>query len=558
MASPLGTAPLGSSPEGLSAAAAAQAGAEDEGAAGTDTGAVGSGADLALVIAAAAPPGGVPGTAGYHMTVAATRPLVLLDYAHRPVPRCGSCGQALAAGLPGVRRLRCTGCRSAVYCCPNCQEVDWPAHQAACDRVRGARLIVMSKESAKYRTDVQAQKADEAFWKGKTLIDVVKAAFDGCAAAQFVLYTNIKLESFDSAGDWLRRSATQGFASAQCALADRYASSLCADCKETNCPHLMHHATFLYSFAADQGLLEAIPKVACCLREGSGVDIDLQRAASYLRIGVKLGDADSQHDLGLCYLRGEGVPQNRNSAARLFLDAAAAFHGKAIAELRKLNMRPPPNLKEGELAVPLIGGLAAQEAAVSAWDDKLDYLGGVQVRDAARRGDVAAQACLGEMYGDNDGLLWRCKNAAKGMATSQHDTGVDYFFGVMGEDGEGNRDYHEAARLFGLAADQGNPNSRTQLGHCYYDGLGVPEDRACAAHLFSLAALKYDRVAQRCLGLFHLDGDGGLPKDRAEAVRLLSCAAVQGDDEAVEKLRELEAEDAAAAADAARAAASMH
>jgi hypothetical protein len=44
----------------------------------------------------------------------------------------GPSAEGLVAGRKGVR---CGGCRVARYCCPACQQEDWPQHRHVCRRL---------------------------------------------------------------------------------------------------------------------------------------------------------------------------------------------------------------------------------------------------------------------------------------------------------------------------------------------------------------------------------------------------------------------------------------
>ncbi len=52
----------------------------------------------------------------------------------------------------------------------------------------------------------------------------------------------------------------------------------------------------------------------------------------------------------------------------------------------------------------------------------------------------------------------------------------------------GRSDYAEAARQYRMAADQDNAVAQLELGHMYYNGLGVPQDTVEAYKWLSLAA----------------------------------------------------------------------
>src|SRR5205823_11615763 len=69
-----------------------------------------------------------------------------------------------------------------------------------------------------------------------------------------------------------------------------------------------------------------------------------------------------------------------------------------------------------------------------------------------------------------------------------------------------------------------------ERGLDHEEGRGVQKDHREAARLYRLAAEQGDARAQNALGRFFEDGRGGLPKDGREAVRLYRLAADQGYD----------------------------
>ena len=54
----------------------------------------------------------------------------------------------------------------------------------------------------------------------------------------------------------------------------------------------------------------------------------------------------------------------------------------------------------------------------------------------------------------------------------------------------------EAARLYRLAAEQGDSNGQLNLGRLYLDGVGVPQDKAAAYAWLTLAANQGRRWAE--------------------------------------------------------------
>ena len=94
--------------------------------------------------------------------------------------------------------------------------------------------------------------------------------------------------------------------------------------------------------------------------------------------------------------------------------------------------------------------------------------------------------------------------------------------------GEGvAKDLSEAARLYKLAAKQGNANAQANLGFCYYSGEGVVEDLSKAVELSTLAANQGHAAAQSNLGFCYYSGEG-VVKDLSKTVEFYTLAANQG------------------------------
>jgi TPR repeat protein len=82
-------------------------------------------------------------------------------------------------------------------------------------------------------------------------------------------------------------------------------------------------------------------------------------------------------------------------------------------------------------------------------------------------------------------------------------------------------DDREAARLYKLAADQGNADALVNLGTFYEQGRGgLSQNDRVAARLYKLAADRGNADGQVNLGIFYQCGRGGLlPPDHREAAR---------------------------------------
>ena len=90
-----------------------------------------------------------------------------------------------------------------------------------------------------------------------------------------------------------------------------------------------------------------------------------------------------------------------------------------------------------------------------------------------------------------------------------------------------NGDEVESAKWYERAAEQGHPRAQRNLGQCYYEGNGVPEDLAKAIKLFRQAAEQGDTVGQFLLGECLTYGDG-IAQDEAKGITLVRKAAMKG------------------------------
>jgi TPR repeat protein len=115
---------------------------------------------------------------------------------------------------------------------------------------------------------------------------------------------------------------------------------------------------------------------------------------------------------------------------------------------------------------------------------------------AAKEGNARAQATLGNMYSEGDGV---------------------------------RRDDRAAAHWYSLAAAQGHRAAQYNLGSMYYDGAGgLPQSDAKGLQLYLASARQGFGAAQETLGIAYEFGIGA-PRNRATAIYWLQHAAAQGD-----------------------------
>ena len=135
---------------------------------------------------------------------------------------------------------------------------------------------------------------------------------------------------------------------------------------------------------------------------------------------------------------------------------------------------------------------------------------------------VVALLALGIMFSKEIDFYWWRYYANQGDAEAQCNLGACYANGTGVP-----QDYTEAVRWYRLAADQGLAEAQSSLGTCYVNGTGVPQDYSEAVRWYRLAADQGLAEAQSVLGACYVNGTG-VPQDYSEAVRWCRLAADQG------------------------------
>jgi TPR repeat protein len=153
-----------------------------------------------------------------------------------------------------------------------------------------------------------------------------------------------------------------------------------------------------------------------------------------------------------------------------------------------------------------------------------------EFRALASQGNASAQAMLGRMYHNGEGVAVDPEEAMRWiqLAAGEGVPDAQFNLGVMYEDGKGvSRDISEALRWYRLAAQRGFANAQINLSNCFHNGLGVDSDESLAAWWVSLAAEQGDIDAQLNLGTRYMNGIG-VTKDAFEAFFWFDLAAKAG------------------------------
>ena len=160
---------------------------------------------------------------------------------------------------------------------------------------------------------------------------------------------------------------------------------------------------------------------------------------------------------------------------------------------------------------------------------------------SANLGHPQSQMALGVMYETGKGvgqdigaaLTWYKKAAEAGDAFAQFKIGMAMAYGVGVP-----KDEKAAIFWFTLAAKQGYTGAQSELGSRLVLGKGAERNWAEALNWSLKAAYKGDAVAQMVCGLIYLKGYPGQAANKQEGIDWLTKSAAQGNETAVELLKE--------------------
>ena len=196
---------------------------------------------------------------------------------------------------------------------------------------------------------------------------------------------------------------------------------------------------------------------------------------------AKQGLAEAQFNVGICYGEGEGIEKDEKKAFVWFSKAAEQSYDKAQYNVGVC-------YKNGE-------GIEKDEKKAFEW-----YL------KAAEQGSAEAQLVVGESY-----LLSK---------------GVD-------------SDFSLAFKWLTKAAAQHETKAYCYLGQMYMNGMSVPKSPYTAVKYYTISAENGFEIAQYLLGKCYETGIGVDEVDMGKAMYWYRKAAEQGEEKAIEKLKEL-------------------
>lgn len=438
-------------------------------------------------------------------------------------------------------------------------------------------IVAELRTAAKFAFEVSFYKKGEYCYRGlycilyakeKNYVEAVKnflkAAEQGNAEAQYILGFCYEIgqgvpQDYEEAVKWYRLAAEQGNADAKWQLG-------CCYERGYGVPKDIDEALKWYRLAAEQGVFIYQYALGRSFEAGDdGFPQDYKEAVMwYLKASVYIADPKaSKHEiwyrklpeylqryridgignvnvssalyvLAKCYEEGRGVPQDKEEAERLYIQAAKRGNREAKMKMRELwginsfswipdikssNLKPSGAKKKSKVVrllallvyfvwAPLeINRFFGPAFWPSDYQKGLNYEHGINFtskneeeavkwfRKAARAGDDNAQFSLGYCYAEGHGV---------------------------------QQDYEEAVKWYSLAAEHGNVSAQNNLGVCYATGHGVTQDEEKAVKWYRKSAEQGNDVAQSNLGFYYLNGKGGLPQDYEEAVKWFRKSAKQG------------------------------
>jgi len=266
--------------------------------------------------------------------------------------------------------------------------------------------------------------------------------------------------------------------------------------------------------AADAGSSEGAHRLALVYALGlAGTPRNDARAVELFEKAANAGHARAQLNLGILYLRGQGVPRDLIQARAWLEKAATGGDPQALYALAR-------TLSESGADVPGADPVRAADL----------------YRKAAEKGHALAGLRYGLALSEGVGIK-RDLPAAQRWLMQARENGVPeaaLALGDMAARTPASRDKAANERIvqsalswYDVAAQAGVPSAQFKLANAYFAGVGVPRDPAQAMLWYSRAAQQGLPQAQHALGLMLIGGVAGTT-DPVEGYKWLLLAEKGG------------------------------
>lgn len=278
---------------------------------------------------------------------------------------------------------------------------------------------------------------------------------------------------------------------------------------------------------AQNGNAAAESRLGLWYVKGYRVPENRVKALYWFKKAAAQGNPDAENDLGVMYDLGEGVSQNPVKAAFWLKKAAAqgnTYAETALGDLYLHGRGVPQNATQAAYWWKRAAAQGNPTAELNVGDLYLQGQGVPQnavkaiywLNRSAAQGNAYAEYGLGSIYFRGAGvpgntfkaLYWWKRAAAQGIAYAEYGLGSMYFGGSGVP-----RNPVRAIFCFRKAAMQGNAAAETVLGNAYFRGIGVPRNRVKAISWWNKAARQGNVAARFALALY----GGGMPHKLPEA-----------------------------------------
>jgi uncharacterized protein len=265
--------------------------------------------------------------------------------------------------------------------------------------------------------------------------------------------------------------------------------------------------------AADAGSSEGAHRLALVYAQGlAGTPRDEKRAVELFEKAAAAGHVRAQINLGILYMRGQGVPADLIQARAWLEKAAASGDPQALYTLgRALSESAGQAVADPVRAADLYRRAAEKGNALAG----LRYGLALSEGNGVKRDPVAAQRWLiqAQESGIPEAALAMGDMAARTPATRDKATN--------------EKIVQSALSWYQGAANAGVPSAQFKLANAYFAGVGVPRDPAQALLWYSRAAQQGLPQAQHAVGIMLIGGVAGA-RDPVEGYKWLLLAEKGG------------------------------
>ena len=258
----------------------------------------------------------------------------------------------------------------------------------------------------------------------------------------------------------------------------------------------MAESIFIIQKKAEEGDATCQHEMGVNYQYGYGVPVSKQKSLKWFLKAAENGNADSMRALGIIYESGSGVEQDLRKAFEYFERAVKAGNLKSLQNLADYYK----------------DGIVVERNLDKARDLLESFF--IRLEKSALENDPDAMFRLGDFYQNGCELLgipvnlqqaakWYEKAADLGNMYAQNSLGILCYLGIGVP-----KNYRKAAQLYQKAADQGDATALYNLAGCYRLGRGVEQDDEQAAACNQQAANMDMAEAQSELAGMYYRGSG--------------------------------------------------